>query len=243
MKDWFYQIKGKAGEGNDSGLFGGVANWVFPPIFSGKVTAEDKKKAKEMVEEEYNHVFPLRVLKKDLDSNEFLLNIREITDNKTKELFKDISCKRCGTTFKIIDSYNNTHSDYKGSEYCSDECKQDAYEVRRYESDFERDINGIHNPVIYKITNKSTNMCYVGKTTQVFTLRWYQHFFHGTGTKFHDAIKESPITDWTFEVLESIIIEKDLFKTRDEVEQYVLGRESHYISELNCIENGYNSRK
>jgi hypothetical protein len=97
-------------------------------------------------------------------------------------------------------------------------------------------------PVIYMIQNNMTKMCYVGQTTQAFTLRWYQHFFQGGKTKFHQAIKESSVMDWTFRIVEIVEIDKEKYKKSEEVTKYITEREQFYIKHFDCINNGYNSR-
>lgn len=239
MKDWYYQIKGKLSSG-EVGLYGSVQNWSFPPIFSGKVTAETKKEAHIIINEEYGKNFPLRVLQKDLDSNEFLLSITEIVDERTKGLFEIRSCQHCGTTFRVIDSYNNAHLSYKGTEYCSYECKNEAYEIRKYVDTGNNELNGIHQPVIYHIYNYETGLGYVGKTTQAFTLRWYQHFYQCGDTKFHKAIKSCSLEHWNFSVLEKIAVPKEM-KTKSEIEKLIHERERYWIKKLDTVKNGYNS--
>lgn len=239
MIDFYYQIKGKA----NAIELGYGGNWSFPPIFSGKVSAKDKNRAKAMIELEYNKQFPVRVLSKDLDSNEFLLSIKEI-EGKNKRiyrLFEYIKCEQCECEFRIIDSYNDSNQSYKGQQYCSDKCKEDAYVIRLNEYKFKENINGSSLPVIYKITNKTTGLSYIGKTTQVFTLRWYQHFFHGSETEFHKAIKDSDITDWIFEILESIYLDNSIIKTSTDADNFILEREKHWIDKFNTIIHGYNS--
>ena len=235
MQDFYYQIKGKIGEANS------FSNWAFPPIFSGKVTARDKKQAKAIIEEEYGKSFPLRVLQKDLESNEFLLNIEAIKPGSLLEtLFLQRVCKCCESTFYVIDKYNDQNVSNKGPEYCSDKCRQDSVQVEAYVRNEAAVLNGSASPVIYKITNKETGKCYIGKTTQVFTLRWYQHFYQSGSCKFHEAIKSSKISDWVFEVIEIISVPEGV-KTNDELNSYILDREMFYIKKFNSISFGYNS--
>ena len=222
-KDYYYQIKGKIDK-----KFGDLSNWSFPPIFSGKVSATDKKEAKTIVEIEYNKKFPLRVLAKDLDSNEFLLRITEIkdTDFFTKHIFEKQICKICNKEFRRIDLYNDSNVSYKGVLFCSDECNN-----KHKEKLFEENQSCV--PVIYKITNKKSNKCYIGQTTQSFTLRWWQHIKWGVSDcKFHTKLKNSKLTDWCFEVIE-IVESKDVLNER----------EKYYINYFDSIDNGYNSVK
>lgn len=243
IKSYYYQIKGKS-NGDETGFYGSTQNWVFPPIFSGKVEALDKKQAKIIIEEKYSKQFPLRVLSKDLDSNEFLLSIEEIKEgSRLEKLFEQQNCKLCNSTFYVIDKYNNSNETNKGFDFCSQQCSIEDNKLRQIRYNEENVMNGIHVPVIYKITNKITGLCYIGKTTQAFTFRWYQHFFQSGGTsKFHEEIKKYEATDWIFEVQEIIKITQE-FKKIDDANKYILERESYWISFYDSVNNGYNSKK
>ena len=63
-------------------------------------------------------------------------------------------------------------------------------------------------PKIYKITNKRTKKSYIGKTTRIVS-RWLSHMssakkHKNRKHKFYNAINNSKITDWTFEILEVV---------------------------------------
>ena len=240
MKEYYYQIKGKKSADSMSGF----SNWSFPPIFSGKVLAEDKKEAKMLIDDAYGKKFPLRVLSKDLDSNEFLLNIEEICEGShINRLFVLNECKRlsCQNTFYVIDKYNDHNCSNKGQSYCSYECQDEDRKIEVYIRNQNEVLSGSANPVIYKITNKTTEMVYIGKTTQVFTLRWYQHFFQHGSCKFHEAIRSSKVTDWLFEIEEAIEIPKDIKSVKD-IETLIIDRERFYINKYDSINSGYNTR-
>lgn len=236
-KYYYYQIKGKTGDKD------GWSNWTFPPIYSGRIKAENKIEAKKMIEQNYNKHFPLRVLNKDLDSNEFLLKIEDMTNNNYLiKLFEYNECKNeeCKKKFRRIDLYNDTNVKTKGMDYCSDKCREierEKYEIERIKNFNNPEMdnpNGFYNiPVIYKITNKNNNMCYIGQTTQSFTLRWWQHIKWGeSDCKFHKAIQKGKLTDWLFEIIE--VVEN----------RYCLDeRESYYIKQFDSINKGYNTVK
>ena len=155
MKDFFYQIKGK-----DTTSYG-LSQWAFPPLFSGKVEAADRKEARKKVEEEYGRVFPLRVLKEDAEKEHYLLNITEIKPGShIARLFEDRECGYCENAYRIIDKYNTVNAG--GPEFCSEECKKEHY---RTESIMMSEFGTRSQPCIYKITHKMTGLCYVGKTT------------------------------------------------------------------------------
>jgi len=244
MPEYLFQIKGKLGE-PESGFYGNSSNWSFPPIWQDKVEANDAKQAKLIIEEMYGRKFPLRVLSKDLETNEFLLNIKEIKDDDsfTKKLFENIECKQCQSPFKIIEKYQ-VGSKNGSREFCSSECKNEYNNKNRPTNilDF-REQNAIHDYVIYKITNKETGMCYIGQTKQAFTFRWYQHFYQPKDVKFHDAIMEFPITAWTFEVIEKIDIPEEIKYDKASIRKLVFNKETEYIKKFDCIKNGYNSVK
>jgi len=200
------------------------------------VQSEDKKGARALIDEEYGRKFPLRVLRKDMDSEHYLLHIREVgeDDEKTLRLFEPIACKECETIFRIIDKYNDANKHNKGAEFCSSKCAKDYRERSSYRTPSELDGSG--TAVIYKIANVKTRMVYIGKTTQAFTLRWYQHFYQNGDCKFHEAIKNSELTDWEFCLLEVVKTPKN-----EHPSEFVKQREAFWIGEYDSIDNGYNS--
>lgn len=85
---------------------------------------------------------------------------------------------------------------------------------------------------IYKITEKSTGKCYVGKTRNEPFFRWWNHLTHSS-SPFGKYLKSTKLSDWTFEVLETLswdTPDTDVFKV-----------ETSYMMELNSIENGFNT--
>jgi hypothetical protein len=235
MAEFLFQLRGKSGDGYSS-------NWSWPPIWTDKVTASSRKEAHSQIEEQFSKKFPLRVLQKDIGSNEFLLVIKEIRpdDKHTISLFDLQTCKQCGRQFKVIEKYQQGNDSGGGRDFCSYACSAEFNKVEKLRYAGDIDEMGSHVPVIYRITNKETGKCYIGKTTQAFTLRWYQHFFQCSGTKFHDEIKKYDVTKWLFEVIEIIELPPHL-KTMAEVNHYIFEREMHHIRSHNSIDNGYNS--
>lgn len=235
MKLFYYNIKGKAGENG----YGG--NWSFPPIWSDFIEAENRKQAHELINEQYNKQFPTRVLSEDLASNEFLLTIKEVKpdDKHTLSLNEVRTCKNpsCGHQYRIIEKYQLGDTG-GGHDYCSYKCSKEAHQFEFYTSDTS---TVTHYPVIYKITHKETGKCYIGQTTQPFTLRWYQHFFQGSETKFHQVIRATSIKDWNFEVIEVIDAKLLNLNSAAELKEYIDGRERYYIVLFDSVEEGYNT--
>lgn len=219
MPEFYYQIKGKS-------KYGG---WDWPPLVADKIEAKDKKQAKELIEELHDKTFTR-------GKGELLLHIREIAGKNSHihRLFKTVNCKKCGNEFRLIDKYM-IGNEGGGSEYCSGECWKEAHEFGEYRIDY-----GSQKPIIYKITNKQTEMCYIGKTTQIFTLRWYQHFFQTGTTKFHQAITNTSVCDWVFEILEVIEFPEGCNSSQEKA-AIVFNKETEYIKRFNSIEKGYNS--
>ena len=85
---------------------------------------------------------------------------------------------------------------------------------------------------IYKITEKETGKCYVGKTRNAPFFRWWNHLKHST-SPFGLYFQKTKLSGWTFEVLEELpsnISDTEVFKI-----------ESSYIAKLDSIKNGFNS--
>jgi hypothetical protein len=85
---------------------------------------------------------------------------------------------------------------------------------------------------IYKCTEKKTNKCYIGKTRNAPFFRWWSHLMH-SGCAFGLYLRQTKLSDWTFEVLEELPAEIS--------ENEVLRIESQYIVKFNSINNGFNT--
>jgi hypothetical protein len=227
MPIFYYQIKGKNSN----------ADWSWPPLYSDKIEAEDSQEARKALEEMYGMKLPGRELKNQ--ETPLLLTIIDAT-NKAYILarFDDKSCQQCGITFTLHQKYMMQLGGPQ--DFCSEDCSKKFKEIIGVQWDVNYDFNGIHEPVIYKITCIANGKCYIGKTTQAFTLRWYQHFFQPGSTSFHLAIKQHGLSGWTFEVVEIIKYPEEV-KQLAEKRKYIFEREMHYINLYDSIKNGYNS--
>lgn len=84
---------------------------------------------------------------------------------------------------------------------------------------------------IYKFTSKSTNMSYIGQSIQI-EQRYKQHINEaktGDNSKWHQAIREQGIENFTFEILEECLPEQ------------LNDREIYWINYYDSYNNGYNS--
>lgn len=214
--------------------------WDKEIIDIGYIEAIDRKEARKKLEKIYDTNFSLRMQKKD----------RFIKDFKMLQLFNPSNyyddfwlgkrkCKNCNKEFTRLERDRATDFEYIKNDFCSKECEEEFTEKKIIE--YNNDNNAIrrNDGYIYLIENKVNNMFYVGQTTQVFTLRWYQHFYQSNNLndKFHKAIKETNIKEWNFSILE-VIKNKNGIK---EMKEILNERENFYIKKFNSVEKGYNS--
>jgi hypothetical protein len=190
----------------------------------------------------------MRVSCKDLENNsqEFLLWMKELKDDDhwTKSLFENKECECCKKIFKPIEKYQWNSPD-GSTTFCSQECDNKYQAEQQEKCNIWWDEHSAENnsiPVIYKITNKNNNKCYIGQTRQVVTLRWYQHFYQSTDNLFHNEIKATKLSDWTFEIIEIIEFPNEIKNDKDLKNKYITERERYYIIKYSSIENGYNSK-
>ena len=86
----------------------------------------------------------------------------------------------------------------------------------------------VNNGFVYKITNKKDGKIYIGKTSNLFTLRWTNHINYGKG-KMKNIFLENDYIDFIFEVIEEVNIHE------------LHNRERYWISFYDSVKNGYNS--
>lgn len=136
---------------------------------------------------------------------------------------------------------------FEGKIFCGDDYKTgndiiepSCYEKWKREVAFKNvelpdDLNYINvNSLnyIYKITEKSTGKCYIGKTRNAPFFRWWNHLTHSS-SPFGLHLRITPLSNWNFEVLEvlpSDIPDTDIFRI-----------ESEYMIKFDSINNGFNS--
>jgi uncharacterized protein YneR len=157
----------------------------------------------------------------------------------------DIKCDYCGKETQILQK-NRIHN--KFGEYCSRDCMEKHYDelVNTIENEnlwiSETDHLGIpkdndYNLIgyIYKITNKNTLKCYIGKTIKPPLFRWWQHL------KVDNKFERANISDLVFEVLEIVTYDEKIEKNKYQSGGEKLSRrEAYYIHLFDCLEEGYN---
>lgn len=131
----------------------------------------------------------------------------------------------CGNDYK-------TGNDIVSEPDCYERWKK---EVAFKDADLPDDLNYINAEslnYIYRITEKSTNKCYIGKTKNAPFFRWWNHLTHSK-SPFGLYLRTTSLSDWTFEVLEELPANVEDSK--------VFEVESKYIAQFDSIKNGYNS--
>lgn len=216
MKKFYYQLKCKQYNNNEYAV---MPEYWGNAILKGIVTAENSKKAREIIK---NDIFE-RDFKKGGD---ILLTVLEITPDRQylEDFFKPRVCKYCGQT------WTPANNEYYGLFCCRACYEQYEYERRIQEDELfiSADWHEAY-PVIYRIYDKKNNKNYIGQTIRPFTLRWWEHY-----KNWIKRVENTTITDFEFTVLE--ILPKSTDKNT------LSQREQFYIEKYDALNNGYNSR-
>lgn len=216
----------------------------------GYIEAQSQKEAKKLIEDEFDCEMPSKIIKEDSIGSKYKFILKIFPPDAYWDRYWGITrvCAVCGNEFTIIDRIN--HFGDRSDNNCSPECdsvasqKYEFLKEEEYVQKLMKDEEGIHQPCIYLISNLKTGMVYVGQTTQYSTFRWYQHFKRPySGSKFHNAILEHDLSDWTFQVIE-IINDKTLEEQNfphSKKALYINQREQYWINHYDSINNGYNT--
>lgn len=216
----------------------------------GYIEAQSQKEARKLIEEEFDCDMPSKIIKEDSIGSKYkyILKIFPPDTYWDKYWGGTRVCPVCGNEFTIIDKIN--HFGDKSIDCCSPDCddvenqKNDFLKEEIYVKKLINEEKSIHQPCIYLISNLKTGKVYVGQTTQYSTFRWYQHFKNPySGSKFHNAILDHNLTDWSFQVIE--IINDETLKENNisftDKSNYINKREQFWINHYDSIVNGYNT--
>ena len=196
-------------------------------LFRDIIEAKNKDVAKEVILNNHKEMFPNgKAYQKRKKGEEVYVSIFELSGYWEKYWTEKIECRNCGLKFATNLEVKNM-SPFENQYYCSEHCKVESKKLmlENYESN-------PYNSYIYKITEKSTNKNYVGKTTKHFIWRWWEHIKATSGSKFHEFIKSSEVSNIAFEVLEVIVNGTD---------EYISERETYWIFVTDSIEKGFNT--
>lgn len=208
------------------------------------ILAKDKQEVKEYLLKKYPQFFPdNKIFSKETkeDAQFFYVVIFELYEWEKQQVINPIAwnCAHCGQNHEnTYISKPRTNEKFFGDlKFCKSD---DDYCLVQYKKEYFKDIelgddeNYITNSspnYIYKITEKLTNKCYIGKTRNEPFFRWWNHLKHSS-SPFGLYLKKTKISDWTFEVLE--ILPREMEDTE------VFRIESEFIKKYDSILNGFN---
>ena len=219
MANWFVRInhrKGKAGE-----LFSEQAERKL------YYDLDTKKDVLAQIKKDYPEYFSEKVPQRTVESELFYVNIYELSDYWESYWNEEIPCKYCGSnSVTRIDLKNYG----RGNLYFCCHEHSEQYYADKLAEDTRTYREGEFVGFIYKITHKETGRVYIGKTVNHPIFRWFQHFKAQSGSYFHKAMKNSKITDWTYEVIDEL---------KEGSENDLLELESKYIADYNATDREY----
>lgn len=208
------------------------------------IEAEDKNEVKEILKYKYPQFFQNgKVYEKETkdEAQFFYVVIYPLYDYEINQINEGSwVCDSCGHKHenKYLSRPYTVDRLFAGKQFCSSEgqiC------LENYKREIYKDIELPDDEIyvkkdspnyIYKITEKSTGKCYVGKTRNAPFFRWCNHLTH-SGSPFGIYLRSKPLSDFTFEILEILPPE-----TKD---VDVFDIETKYIIEYDSIKNGFNS--
>lgn len=209
------------------------------------ILAKDKGEVKEILLSKYPQFFQNgKVYSKETkdEAQFFYVVIFELFEYEKNQVVNGTSweCSHCKQ--KYPDTYQYRPKTYErlfpnlkfcksDDDHCFNEFKKEYYKDVELQDDHYY-VSKTSPNYIYKITEKHSNKCYVGKTRNAPFFRWWNHLTHSS-SPFGLYLRQTKLSDWIFEVLEELppnISDEEVFKI-----------ESHYIMKFNSIESGFNS--
>lgn len=209
------------------------------------ILAKDKEEVKQFLLNKYPQFFPHnKVYSKETkdDAQFFYVVIFPLYEWEKEQVVKDTSWKCCHCGQKYENTYLHRPRKYEklfggelfcpdNNDYCLNERKKEHYKDVEYPDD-EYHVSKDSPNYIYKVTEKATGKCYVGKTRNAPFFRWWNHLTHSS-SPFGIYLRGTKLSDWSFEVLEIHPAETE--------NSVILGIESKYIKQFDSIKNGFNT--
>lgn len=221
------------------------------------IYAKDKKEVKKIILEKYPEFFlDGKIFEKESAKNELqiayvliypLYNFEIIELNsgewecsgcgqihKNKYEHKPKIFNKLGDNYLFCNSFNDSRDFYNRYNAGEDCLKLFKNKIQGMGAEIPDNLNYAKSgdPIyIYKITEKETGKSYIGKTKNAPFFRWWEHLKH-SNSPFGVYLRSTDLSDWTFEVLESLnpLISDDI----------VFKKESEYILKYDSINNGFN---
>jgi hypothetical protein len=209
------------------------------------IEADDKNHVKRILAEEYPQFFQNgKVYEKETKDKAqfFYVVIFPLYSYEEKLIMEgEWKCEECGQVHESkYHSAPRINDRLLGSEmlFCksADDVCLNSFLEKKYEgvelADNPYHIKKESPNYIYKITEKATGKCYIGKTRNAPFFRWWDHLTRSS-SPFGLYLSKTKLSEWTFEVLEELpsnIKDSDVFKI-----------ESEYILKFDSISNGFNT--
>lgn len=216
---WYVYITDRSKLGN--GLYG-TNDRLYVNIYE----APTKEAVKELLlaDVDWLKYVKQKITKNMPEGERFITSIHEIDDYWEGIFIKPRKCLSCLNAFTKIDKLK--YQTGGRSDFCSEECD------REYSARLDPNSTGTwNNGTVYRIIHKPTTQFYIGVTTRWIMQRWWEHIKAESGSPFHMFMKEHPLHEFAFEVLES-------FKPS---EQDPYEREAYWINKYEATTNGLNT--
>lgn len=242
MKYWKAYINVIKSLVDNNGWFGD-RNVIHEPL----IEAETKQDALKIIAERYPQFFANgKVYTRETKDQAqfFYVNVYELSNNEIELIQSgEWTCTYCRQVHlnEYISRPRISYKMFVGDKFCSKDSPDSCFEKHKqayYKNngvDMPDDLTYItaKSPTyIYKVTEKATGKCYIGKTRNEPFFRWWNHYKHSS-SPFGQRLAQSNINEWTFEVLEILppeVKDGEVFRI-----------ESTYMVQFNSIENGYNT--
>lgn len=219
----------------------GSNEFIREPI----IEADDKNHVKQILVEKYPQLFQNgKIYERETKDQAqfFYVVIYPLYNYEENEILAgEWICSDCGQVHENIYLSKPTIKDrLLGSElkFCKSEedtCLKN-FLAKKYEGidmpDDEYHIKKDSPNYIYKITEKLTGKCYIGKTRNAPFFRWWNHLTH-SGSPFGLYLSKTKLSEWIFEVLEEL--------PADFPDVEIFRIESEYIIKFDSLNNGFNS--
>lgn len=210
------------------------------------IIAKNKEEVKKVLLEKYPQFFPNNKVytRETKDKAQFFyVVIFELYNYEKSQIINDTSwtCASCGQKHENTylskpvlyeRLFGNKKFCQSDDDFCLNEYKKEYYKDIEMPDD-EWYIKATSLNYIYKITEKSTEKCYIGKTRNAPFFRWWNHLTRSSSPFGLYLRNHTKLSEWTFEVIEELPPDMEL--------KEVLKIESQYIKQFDCIKNGFNS--
>jgi hypothetical protein len=238
FKAFIRVVKSLSNERSGDGFFGSSLFGAENIVEERFIESKDKKGVLDFLLNKYPQFFPNNKIytRETKDQAQFFyVVVFELYSYEVLEHKESWKCSHCQQEYdskylhRPVIKFYNENLYFCKNDICDVEFKKQYYS----QNEIPDDKKYINTDIcyIYKITEKGSGKCYIGKTLNAPFFRWWNHLTH-SGSPFGIYFRQSNLSNWTFEVLEILEMKTDaeVFET-----------ESNYIRLYNSIDNGFNT--